>query len=455
MNRPLIAAGWLAIATAVAIRCAAQTTPAPASPSPSVTPKSSVSSSRAPARPPAPPTNLRIVNNPVDLVITRHGAATLDDSGATSILNYASKALQDVDGPDDVTCDIKFGRSGPVRAVAGLSVINSDADFDQICRAGGNVHVVKEINFCGGPGGGTIVGCADQPGTCMAVVRHGYTYQSEALIWAHEYGHNKGLPHRRTAFAIMYPSLNESNRRVNLQESRAYINRSLFAALTTASVIPSSGAPDAGGVTSSPAVPADIREFVRQTFVHGVPYEQARHYPATDIPKLVQILDDTSEATHHANAVLVACMIATDDSITDDIISRLERGVGRVSDSDYNEKKSALIGLGYLANRGKSPKAVAYLKASLDPAVWNQRVRWETELHATAAELHAQLSTLAVWGLAISGEPDARTALESLRSNKARNFLQQSNGLLDEALSVISRVQQQGLLEYSKRAETP
>jgi hypothetical protein len=98
-------------------------------------------------------------------------------------------------------------------------------------NATARVHVVRQINYCGGAGS-NIIGCAFTPGNGMALVRLS-TPTTEGMLWAHEYGHNTGLPHAADSRMIMYGVLNGTNTGVTQTDCNSYHNPSQFAGMTT------------------------------------------------------------------------------------------------------------------------------------------------------------------------------------------------------------------------------
>src|SRR5438132_11103414 len=130
-----------------------------------------------------------------EFIINRHQTASLTDSEADKILAIASNLLAKMDGNDDVDCPVVLRRTGQVtKFSAGNGAVKNQADFDQICNLSGNVHVVREINYCGGPV--TALGCSRCPGTCM-IVKRAVSLDIEGVLWAHEFGHNQGLDDRQ------------------------------------------------------------------------------------------------------------------------------------------------------------------------------------------------------------------------------------------------------------------
>ena len=155
------------------------------------------------------------------LQISRFTTSSLTNARADEILSDMGTILQTNDGTGDVACCVGFARNGNVTTFAtGTGSINSSADFTAVNGQPGNVKVVNLINFCSDfrPG---IIGCAPVPGTSFVVVR--YTTNQEGILWDHEFGHNKGLPHRNVANALMNGTINVNNKRVNQTECDAFL----------------------------------------------------------------------------------------------------------------------------------------------------------------------------------------------------------------------------------------
>lgn len=156
-----------------------------------------------------------------DLVVARHDRAILDGARAEDILEDATEVLQRNDGPADVSCDVTMQPDGPVTVFTiGNGVINSESGFMAVNDSPGNVKLVNAINWCGGPGVG-IIGCAPVPGNSFVAVR--FTGNQEGILWAHEFGHNKGLSHRTGDNLVMNPTIGETRRRINAEECTAYL----------------------------------------------------------------------------------------------------------------------------------------------------------------------------------------------------------------------------------------
>ena len=156
-----------------------------------------------------------------ELTVRRHITSSLTDAEADAILLNATTVLKTATVPGDVACCVEFDRGGPVTTfTTGTGSINSGADFSAVIALPGYVKVVNTINWCGGliPG---IIGCAPIPGNSFVVVR--VTPILEGILWAHEYGHTKGLGHRNDTTAVMNPFIGLTEVGVNSAECSAFL----------------------------------------------------------------------------------------------------------------------------------------------------------------------------------------------------------------------------------------
>jgi HEAT repeat protein len=201
----------------------------------------------------------------------------------------------------------------------------------------------------------------------------------------------------------------------------------------------------------------DVRDFVRQVFIHGVPYEQASRYDASAMPTLLAMLRDPAEEQYWANIVVVLGMIG-DERVVEPMISFIQSDpgpAGLLSPAQYRAKTSALMALGYLVNRTGNQRALNYLQESARPEAWASRgVAGTAPFQASTTERNLDLSKHAILGLALSGRPEAAQTLRSLQqpaaTAAARDFQAQVGDLVSEALNEHQRVSSQGLAEYDR-----
>ena len=309
----------------------------------------------------------------------------------------------------------------------------------------GWIKAVNQINWCGSIGAG-IIGCAPVPGSSLAVVR--FSEALEGILWAHEFGHNKGRSHRVGTANVMHPSIGADRLGVDAAECAAF--RTLPATGAEAALILAAGGEGASETHEAVEAPEDVREFVRQHFVHGVPYEVARRYGPEDVPALVAMLEDPAESEWWTNAVAVIGMIGEDEAF-EPLVAFMEAERGEMPAEVYRAVSTVPLALGYLANQAESERALDYLVEAARPEFWEERALGTAEFQPSTQARDMALATQARLGLALSGAPEAAQALEALAEAGGEGVAGADDGVIDEALAANRRIAEDGLEAYYER----
>lgn len=136
------------------------------------------------------------------ITVARHTATAFTDADAAGKLNQATTLLQTKDRSTDVPCAVTLQFSGTVNSFGTttdrLDIIDSEAELQQVLLI--NSHRVKVVTsiqvpfgqqFCNTPGLASLLGCSQTPGNSIVMA-----LRAAPDVWAHEFGHNKGLPDR-------------------------------------------------------------------------------------------------------------------------------------------------------------------------------------------------------------------------------------------------------------------
>jgi hypothetical protein len=130
-------------------------------------------------------------------------------------LDRASKLFKETDNQ----CDVTLKRDGPIKTFdfdsAPKTIRNID-DLESVHRVPADIKVVESIYFCQGRFNREgFWGCAWRleglPKTVIVArgMRHGHDpiidRDRRYILWAHEFGHTKGLHHRLDNHALMTP----------------------------------------------------------------------------------------------------------------------------------------------------------------------------------------------------------------------------------------------------------
>jgi hypothetical protein len=366
------------------------------------------------------------------LQVSHFTTSVLSNADADRILADATAVLSRDDGSGDVPCPVTFLRDGAVTVFAqGNGNISSAQDFNTVVGLPGWVKVVNQINWCSGLAP-NIIGCSPTPGSSEVVVR--FTPSLEGILWAHEFGHDKGLNHRPDLNAVMNPTIGPTRLAVNAAECAAY--------RTLPFMIAVAGPPQPE--VSAGSNQLDVRAFVRQVFIHGIRYQEASRYDASAVTPLLAMLLDPAETDFWANIVVLLGMIG-DERAVEPLISFIQApGPAVLSAAQYRAKTSALMALGYLVNKTGNQRALAYLQESARPEVWAQRgVGGIARFQTSTNERNVDFSEHAVLGLALSGRPEAAQTLRSLQEPMLSE-------VVSEALKEHEKISSQGLANYDR-----
>lgn len=165
--------------------------------------------------------------------------------------------------------------------------------------------------------------------------------------------------------------------------------------------------------------PEQVRQFVRQVYIEGVPYAEASQLSANiALPVLKNILNDPREEEYWANAVITVGMIGSDQGakLLMDFINRKE-AKDKLTRPQTVAKTSAVISLGYIVNKTGNRTALDFLMKGANPQTWSKRnLAWLGEFQTSKSERDKQLASMAVLGLGVSGNADAAKFLETLKA---------------------------------------
>lgn len=400
--------------------------------------------------PPSAPPSLRTVS----VTVHRHSSVALSEAEADRILADMGTILQNDDTGPDVATPVRFVRNGAVRLLPANipGTIQTSSDLNALLTAGSGVKIVQAIRWCGGPGDG-IIGCAPVGSASVNVAAVRFTANQEGLIWVHEYGHNCGLSHRTDdPRAVMYPSVGADHNVVNAAESSAFLSGPLS---ISGKVMAAGGCScGAGGL----ALPADVRDFVSQHWIEGVPWELASQYGEKDARLLLDWLVNEPEQHEEFLTQIVATLGYIGSEIAvQPMIDFVESP--RAGRAVFNARNTALLRLGDLANRSGSRAALDFLArvaGDMDLARTLAAPQASAELQAAKAAqdvvapgldtLAAELAVSATFGLALAGTAQSQQAVEALKGNA--DAFATVNQAAQEAAEIAATVRAKGRQEY-------
>lgn len=152
-------------------------------------------------------------------------------------------------------------------------------------------------------------------------------------------------------------------------------------------------------------IESTILEVVKSHYEHGIPYEQAAKFGASEVPALLNILSDQKQQEYWRNAVFLLGVIG-DERAFAPLVKLVEDQRGEINPLARRAASYVPFALGHLAGNG-SENALNYLLESATPECWEKKLAW-TYGGKKAGDLFAEdFAKAALMGLGISAQPKA------------------------------------------------
>lgn len=158
-----------------------------------------------------------------DLTIARQVSHAFSEAQVDAKLADAGAVLQSVETAcPDVATDVTFQRTGALSTFDGVpAVITTERQLDAAFDLPFDIKIVQAmVGVCGvfDPGGVSIIlGCAATGGSLVIVS------EADPDVWAHEWGHVQGLPHRDDCPRNIMHAFELSTNAVNDAERAAFL----------------------------------------------------------------------------------------------------------------------------------------------------------------------------------------------------------------------------------------
>jgi hypothetical protein len=378
---------------------------------------------------------------------------SFNNTKADDALNRATTALTTRDTSNDVACPVIFSRNGNVPTpVSGRNTIDTDGQLRDTFAKPGYVKVVHRLNRCGGQTNAAIIGCAKQDNMIVEDLTDnddpGTGADLAGILWAHEFGHSQGLPHRDDrgpvscpecgegvcfdpcAFfpappntLVMSPSIGTANLRINDNECRKFMEPQTAPIQISCTVCEGGlcynqcnlGNFSQTDASAAPGAKVDIREFVRRIYPDSMPIDEMMQYGPEDVPALVAMLDDPRERGAWPMITSVLGVIG-DDRAAEALMTFVTKPrSGFLRGGTRRSIGSGIVALGYLVERSGNRKALDFLIRGSEPAFWDAQpgMRWRSSTAPTRTARNRRMASFAVMGLGLSGHREAWEALQT------------------------------------------
>jgi HEAT repeat protein len=205
---------------------------------------------------------------------------------------------------------------------------------------------------------------------------------------------------------------------------------------------------------------AKVREDILNLTQLGSYREILEHYDSGAVPELIEMLNSDSEEEHWVRVAGVLGVVG-DERAVDALIALAEApatGPGYISEARHSARREAIRALGFLVDRTGHERALAYLIDSLDDDIWRRRnVAGVVSYLDSYEKYDRRLSIYAIFGLALSGHPQAGAALRALQLTPSAGQSRLRAGLddtLDTWLQVYDVAAERGVAGMYEYYET-
>ncbi len=345
------------------------------------------------------------------LRVARHVDQPFSNRDVDAVFQEAGTVLQTVQTEcPDVATNVTFQRDGLVETYdVAPAVITTEGQLDAVFDLPYDFKITHAmVGVCGvfDPDDmAVILGCA-ATGNSVVIVA-----DADPDVWAHEWGHVQGLPHRDTCPRNVMHSFEIATNAVNAFERNAFLSPTpSFAAIREVSP-PEFLDKRLMGRGSGETVPQWLDRVIRKRYVGGLPAHVVEGAGAEAAARLRFMLSDPDFVGPRRNVVR-ALGFCGDSGACGDLVRVIEGARGRLGFDEFGAVAEAFLALGRLVPRDGSNEALAYLIAGTDPEVWRSATPPWRYKSLEGEDLAGVLARLSVLGLGAS--KDSR-ALDHLR----------------------------------------
>ncbi len=347
------------------------------------------------------------------LRFARHVEQSVDLGVLDDLLAEAGDLLATVDEEcSDVACAASFTRDGAVTTFAVAdNIVTTEDQLDAVFDVEGDFKIVTlMVGVCGAPASPhatVVLGCAYARGS--VVIAH----DAPADVWAHEWGHVQGLPHRNDCAANIMHAYELETNAVNARERNAFLSGTPRWAFFRAAPAVEAAEPVGPGRDPGESLAEWVERLIARRYLAGIPAAafEGEHGPQlTDL--LIERLAEASDPIVRGN-ICRALGLAGDAAALPALQAMVAEQVGPLTTAEIAALTEGLMALGRLADLDASEASVGFLIAGANPETWSAIGLSTTD----GRPLDDVLARICVLSLGLSNHP---AALAHLREMQAR-----------------------------------
>lgn len=353
------------------------------------------------------------------LTIARHIDQPLSEQRVNRVFSTANALLQGVDNNcPDVACPVTFERSQAIATFDDSpAIVTTEEQLDLVFANPADIKIVTlMVGVCGSPAANDVslvLGCASTGGTAVLV------QDAPPDVWAHEWGHVQGLPHRDDCARNLMHAFELETNAVDATERDAFLspvpgqNFLAFKAIAKEQPVESQQdndkAPQLVGETPS------LEDLMSRRYLAGFPSALFdRHELNLQSRNLLEQMKGESSPRSRAN-IARALGLSHDLAACESFLASCGSIAGELNIDEVDELIERIIALGRLASVDGTNETTEFLLAGSDPSFWQNR-NLELRLEdGQRINLENALARICVLGLGLSTDPEASNRLRELR----------------------------------------
>ncbi|HRX84325.1 MAG TPA: hypothetical protein P5572_04830 [Phycisphaerae bacterium] len=365
---------------------------------------------------PSPSQNNSVQPYNHDLTFMRHVDQPISEGTVDNILAEAGGLLASVDTDcPDVYCPATFTRTGGIGVFSeGSTVLTSEQQLDTVFNVNGDFKIVTfMVGVCGAPSGSdpaVVLGCA---ATAASVV---IVYDAPTDVWAHEWGHVQGLPHRNDCDRNLMHAYELQTNAVNTTERDAFLSRTPGSAFINLRLSDESPCDECVDNLQEAPLTERVQRLIAPRYLQGIPADTLADVPADErTDALLAAWAQGIPAVQRANLTRLLGY-TQDPRAVAAVAGWLAARSGEISTDELAAQSECLLALGRLAAVDTDGTAVAALIAGTASDTWTQRDLALPDADGSVHSAGAALARISVLALGISGVPEARAHLVALQA---------------------------------------
>lgn len=356
--------------------------------------------------------------------VARHVDQPLSEQRVNRVFNEANAILLSDDNEcPDVSCPVTFERSGTIDTFDNSpAIVTTEAQLDAVFDNPADIKIVTlMVGVCGSPSAddvSLVLGCAFTGGTAVLV------QDAPSDVWAHEWGHVQGLPHRNDcdrnlmhAFELETNAVNETERDALLSPTPG---QSFLAFKTIAEDEASSPAEmpeESASIDESATVARPLDDIFDRRYLAGLPSTLFdRHNLRVRSGELLDRFQTDPSPRCRANLAR-ALGLSREVTACKSFLDSCESIAGELNIDELDELIEQIIALGRLADVDTTNQTTDLLLAGADPAFWTNRDLTLVLEDGRRINLDESLARVCVMGLGLTKNPAVPERLRELKSN--------------------------------------